>query len=124
MCPGVWITRAGPGHRVAFSEPVERAKREIKAFLMEHFYRHPRVLDRTRQAERVIEELFLVLLRRPELLPAGVRGRFSNEGEQRAVADYVAGMTDRYAVAAHRRLVHPSGSFDLLNRAGIVSGLR
>ena len=89
---------------VAFSDGVERGKRELKAFLMEHFYRHPRVLQKTRQAEGVLEDLFAALCRDPALLPGDVRERFSEEGPSRVIADYVAGMTDRFAVALHGKL--------------------
>jgi len=83
------------------------AKLELKRYLMENLYHHPRVLGMTRKAERVLEELFLTFRETPSLLPRAVRDRFAEDGEARAISDYVAGMTDRYAMAAHRKLLDP-----------------
>ncbi|MBW2230987.1 MAG: deoxyguanosinetriphosphate triphosphohydrolase [Deltaproteobacteria bacterium] len=90
-----------------FSPEVEAGKRQIKAFLFDTFYNHPRVVTTTQKAERIVEDLFRVLRERPGLLPAGVQARFAREGDGRAVADYVAGMTDRFAMAEHRKLLDP-----------------
>lgn len=92
---------------VAFSQPVERAKSELLEFLSQNFYNHPRVVRMTRKAEGIVEDLFRVLCEDPGLLPAHVRQRFDLEGEVRAIADYVAGMTDRFAMAEHRKLLDP-----------------
>lgn len=90
---------------VGLSEPVAERKLALKRFLYERFYQHPRVRHRTRKAERVIGELFGVYREHPELMPSPGRG--DDEGLPRAVADYVAGMTDRFAIAEHRRLLDP-----------------
>lgn len=92
---------------VAFSPDVEQARRDLKAFLFERFYNHPQVLERTERAERVVEGLFELFDRKPERLPENVRSRFDSTGRLRAIADYVAGMTDRFAVSEHRRLLDP-----------------
>lgn len=92
---------------VGLSKDVDRARRELKGFLFDRFYNHPRVTHTTRKAERIVEDLFRVLSKDPGLLPPWVRARFDREGETRAVADYVAGMTDRFAVAEHRKLLDP-----------------
>jgi len=89
---------------VAFSPEVGRAFRELKAFLFEHLYDHPRVASVNRRAEEVLSELYRVWIGDPAQLPASVRERFEREGEARAIADYIAGMTDRFAQAEHRRL--------------------
>jgi dGTPase len=99
--------RRRSGKIVAGSASVDRARRELKAFLFDRFYSHPRVTRTTRKAERIIEELFRVLSEDPSLLPGSVRARFGLEGERRAIADYVAGMTDRFAMAEHRKLLDP-----------------
>jgi dGTPase len=92
---------------VGLSEPLASDKLSLKRFLMERFYQHPRVRDRTRKAERVIADLFDAYLEQPDRLPPAGRGRPDDEGPARAVADYVAGMTDRFAMAEHRRLLDP-----------------
>ncbi len=88
---------------VGFSESVENARLQLKDFLFERFYNHPSVLRATKRAESVVDNLFQTLSGKPELLPEGVRARFAVEGELRAIADYVAGMTDRFARAEHDR---------------------
>jgi dGTPase len=92
---------------VGLSEGLAQEKLALKRFLLERFYQHPRVRHRTRKAEGVISELYDVYSADPELLPEWMRGRRAAEGDARAVADYVAGMTDRYALAEHRRLLDP-----------------
>jgi dGTPase len=99
--------RRHPSKIVGLSPEVDRGRRELKAFLYDRFYNHPRVTRATREAERIVEALFRELARNPEQLPPQVRARFDREGERRAIADYVAGMTDRYAVAEHEKLGHP-----------------
>ena len=99
--------RLAAGRMAGFSPEVETAKREIKSFLFDAFYSHPRVLAMTRKAERMVEDLYRVLRENPRLLPPDVPARFDREGEGRAVADYVAGMTDRFAMSEHRKLLDP-----------------
>jgi dGTPase len=94
---------------VEFSPEVGRAKGQLKKHLFDNFYHHPRVLEHTQSAEVALGELFAALLRDPGLLPDSVRERFPLEGEARAIADYVAGMTDRFALAEHERLLGSEG---------------
>ena len=100
---------------VAFSPEVGAAFLELKAFLYEHLYAHPRVARVSRWAEEVLAKLYRTWLREPSRLPASVRQRFAREGEARAIADYIAGMTDRFAQAEHTRLSggarHSAGGF-------------
>ena len=90
---------------VALSEAVAEEKLALKRFLLERFYQHPRVLRMTQKAERAIADLYRIYREDPELLPDWLHGRRRDEGDARAVADYVAGMTDRFAWAEHRRLL-------------------
>ncbi len=99
--------RAADRALIALSDPVATDKLALKRFLLERFYRHPRVRHMTRKAEGVIAELFAVYRESPELMPGAGRGRGEDEGPARAVADYVAGMTDRFAMSEHRRLLDP-----------------
>jgi dGTPase len=92
---------------VAFSPPMAEANQVIKDYLMARMYRHWRVNRMTRKARLVTEELFRVLHADPSLLPDDWRGRSGGAGTARAattVCDYIAGMTDRYAMDEHRRL--------------------
>ena len=99
--------RQRTGLVVGFSAETDRGKRELKSFLSENFYRHPDVLRRVRKAEWIVGDLFRIYRDDPGLLPADVRARFAREGEPRAVADYIAGMTDRFAMDEHRKLFDP-----------------
>jgi len=93
---------------VAFSEAMEKKNRPLKDFLMENFYRHYRVSRMAAKAERVLEDLFIVYLNRPELLPKTARVRLENQARARVVCDYIAGMTDRYALQEYQRLFDPA----------------
>jgi len=83
------------------------ARRELKRFLLQNLYQHPRVLRMTRKAEAVLADLYRVFRSQPALLPQAVRERTELETETRVIADYVAGMTDRFAMAEHRKLLDP-----------------
>ncbi len=92
---------------VAFSPRMEEAHQVIRDFLFARMYRHWRVNRMTTKARRLTEELFRLLHADPSLLPDDWRARAGEGGTQRAatiVGDYVAGMTDRYAMDEHRRL--------------------
>ena len=97
--------RRNPRRMASLSEDVDRARRELKSFLFDRFYNHPAVLGRTQRAEEALAALFTALADDPGHLPAEVRGRFDAEGKGRAIADYVAGMTDRFALAEYRRVL-------------------
>jgi len=95
------------GQTVGFAPGIDQGKRELKSFLSQNFYRHPDVLRRVRKAEWIVGDLFRAYRDDPGLLPPDVRVRFAREGEARAVADYIAGMTDRFAMDEHRKLFDP-----------------
>ena len=73
----------------------------LKAFLRDHLYQHYQVLRMTSKAHRIVKDLFGAFLSDPRMLPP----QYQDEADQaRGVADYVAGMTDRYAMKEYRRL--------------------
>ncbi|MDR2881934.1 MAG: deoxyguanosinetriphosphate triphosphohydrolase [Azoarcus sp.] len=78
--------------------------RELKTFLFNNLYRHERVMHMTGKARRIITDLFTAYMSDPDLLPPQHRAFAERSGKPRAVADYIAGMTDRYAMKEHRRL--------------------
>jgi len=88
---------------VAFSEPVRAQADALKSFLFHNLYRHPQVMRMTTKAGRIVRELFAAFHAEPRLLPQEHGERARREGP-RAIADYIAGMTDRYAIREHRRL--------------------
>jgi dGTPase len=95
-------------HRViGFSPAMADANQAIKDFLFAHMYRHWRVNRMSAKAKRLTEDLYRLLHSDPTLLPDDWRARAGEGGMQRAatiVGDYVAGMTDRYAMDEHKRL--------------------
>ncbi|MBG9389701.1 deoxyguanosinetriphosphate triphosphohydrolase [Caenimonas aquaedulcis] len=86
---------------VRFSEPMAAGSAALKRFLMHNLYRHPQVMKTTGQARQVVRELFAAYLSDPAQMPADFAAR---EDVPRAVADYIAGMTDRFAAREHERL--------------------
>jgi dGTPase len=95
------VRQAGP--LVAFSADVRKEADALKSFLLHNLYRHYRVMRMTTKARRVVTELFRAFLDEPRLLPIDHQARAA-EDKARAIADYVAGMTDRYAMKEHQRL--------------------
>jgi dGTPase len=92
---------------VAFSRDMVEDLSQLRAFLMERMYRHWRV-NRTRsQARRILAEMFQLFMAEPDVLPSEWSERAMSRDEAyraRTVCDYIAGMTDRYAIEEHRRL--------------------
>lgn len=95
------VRAAGP--LIAFSDEMQRQQRELKQFLRVRLYRHYRVNRMSNKAQRIVRELFDAFMQEPGLMPDDFQAR-AREDRARAVADYVAGMTDRYAIREHRRL--------------------
>jgi dGTPase len=88
---------------VSFSPHMEKEQRELKQFLRTNLYQHYRVRRMTNKARHIVQELFGVFMDDPLLLPPQYRDR-AGADKPRAIADYIAGMTDRYAILEHRRL--------------------
>lgn len=86
---------------VGFSEPIREAQREMKRFLRKNLYQHFQVLRMTSKARRIVSELFHAFMDDRRMLPPKYQ---SDDDQSRHVADYIAGMTDRYAMKEHRRL--------------------
>ena len=107
--------RAHSGPLITMSEVVREQHLELKRFLRERVYRHHRVLRMTSKAQRTLAALFEAFIGDLRLLPeehadVALRGEAAAgpSGRARAVADYIAGMTDRYAILEHRRLFDPA----------------
>ncbi|MDO8729852.1 MAG: deoxyguanosinetriphosphate triphosphohydrolase [Candidatus Omnitrophota bacterium] len=93
---------------IAFSPAMEALRAPLKRFLGERLYRHHRVVRMADKAHRLLTALFEAYLRKPEQLPDTTRHRMEKEDPHRVVCDYIAGMTDRYAVEEYRKLFDPS----------------
>ena len=88
---------------IAFSPRVREESLELKRFLHDNLYRHYRVVRMSAKARRVVSDLFRAFLADARLLPPEFQSR-AQDSASRAIADYIAGMTDRYAILEHRRL--------------------
>ncbi|MEN8170475.1 MAG: deoxyguanosinetriphosphate triphosphohydrolase [Pseudomonadota bacterium] len=100
---------------IAFSDGMADAHRALKKFLREQLYRHFRVHRMSMKAQRMVYELYEAFFSDPRLLPhehqkrvATLEHELGTSGRARAVADYIAGMTDRFAIVEHQKLFNPS----------------
>ena len=103
--------RNAPGPVIGFSDEIRAANQALKRFLFARMYRHWRVNRQTHKAEHVTKTLATLLLTQPGLLPDDWRDRAGKPGTAQAaevVRDYVAGMTDRYALDEFSRLTDPA----------------
>ena len=115
VCPAdLDAVRRQPQALIAFSDSMRELNHELKRFLRTHLYRHYRVHRMSVKAMRVISELFDAFFHDPRLLPEEAQQRVTElsdhagaTGQARAVADYIAGMTDRYAIKEHARVYNP-----------------
>ena len=118
------IAESGPDHiedvrhagrpLLALSESMRSRNLELKRFLREHLYHDYRVQRMSHKAQQIITTLFETYLGKPGLLPHSLQAEIrrceadhGEPGRARAVADYIAGMTDRFAIAEYQRLVDP-----------------
>jgi dGTPase len=93
---------------VGFSELLHERNREMKDFLYRNLYRHWRVLRMQTKAERFLIDLFEAYRYEPRILPDTARQEMDKIGPERTICDYLAGMTDRFALDEHARLFDPT----------------
>ncbi len=91
----------------SFSKQMSALKLPLDELLMEKLYHHYRVVRMSIKAKRFIQELFKFYIANPRALPAPIQARLANEGIGRIVCDYIAGMTDRYALDEYKKLFDP-----------------
>jgi len=96
--------RACPDQVVSLAPSLRDAKEVLEAWLFANLYRHHRVNQTFQRAKRILRELYGFFTDHPDTLPPDFAQRTETEGLQRVVADYIAGMTDRFAQDEHRRL--------------------
>ncbi|MCX6047670.1 MAG: deoxyguanosinetriphosphate triphosphohydrolase [Chloroflexi bacterium] len=98
-----------PGNVAGYSEEMQKFNTELKSYLFKNFYHHYRVVRMATKAERLLSDLFVNYIQQPLQLPPETQQRAQThpEGLHRAVCDYIAGMTDRYAIQEHKRLYDP-----------------
>ena len=99
--------RAQPENLVALSSAVLTMTRELKRFLYENLYLHPRVMRMQTKAERILTALFEAYIAEPRQLPREEQAKLAERSLQRVVCDYIAGMTDRYATQEYAKMFDP-----------------
>src|SRR3972149_5698307 len=92
---------------IAFDEEMRDKNKELKSHLLKEMYGNYRVIRMEQKARRVIGELFTSYCERPEQIPPHIFARLGNDGPRRVVCDYIAGMTDRYAMEEYQKLFDP-----------------
>lgn len=90
-----------------YSTEMHRRNRELKDFLYNKLYRHYRVVRMQVKAERTITEIFNALHAEPDMLADNFQVLIDERGLERTICDFIAGMTDRYAVEMHQKLFDP-----------------
>lgn len=96
-----------PYNVIGFSEDMHRRNRQLKDFLYANLYRHHRVVRMAVKAERIISELWHAYHDEPSMLPRHVHMLVEERGLERTICDYIAGMTDRYAIEEYNKLFDP-----------------
>ncbi|MBC7684130.1 MAG: deoxyguanosinetriphosphate triphosphohydrolase [Bdellovibrionales bacterium] len=100
----VEAVRAAPA-LIRFSDPVRKDATELKRFLRQNLYRHYQVNRMRVKASRIVRELYEAFMAEPALMPPDYQLNGGDVSKQaRKIADYIAGMTDRYAIREHRRI--------------------
>jgi len=92
---------------IAFGTEMRDKNRELKSYLLKEMYGNYRVIRMEQKARRVIGDLFHSYCERPEQLPPHIFARLDHDGRKRVVCDYIAGMTDRYAMEEYQKLFDP-----------------
>jgi len=99
--------RNAPRRIAVFSEEMAFFNEELKAFLMRRLYRHYRVVRMSGKAERILTDLFRTYTDIPEQLPPAVYEEFKRSGSITVISDYIAQMTDKFAIDEHGKLFSP-----------------
>ena len=99
--------RSQTGNLVMFSRDTAQRNRALKVFLYKNLYSHYKVERMRIKAERFLTILFENYLQNPTLLPSSYQDKYDEYGRERVICDYIAGMTDRYALDEYKRLFEP-----------------
>jgi len=97
-----------PHNVISFSPEVEKNNRELKDFLFKYLYQNHRVIRMQVKAERILSDLFTAYQKDPLMLPDHIQTGIDKKGLERSICDYIAGMTDRFAIDEHQKIFDPS----------------
>lgn len=107
VCDAIDTSRAAS--QITLSPQVDQALKDLRAFMFEHVYRNPRAKGEERKAKDMLKRLYEYYYQNPEALPEDFQPQLSLDGMERTVCDYIAGMTDNYAVDKYTELFIPAG---------------
>ena len=96
-----------PYNVIGFSDHMQQNNRELKDFLYKNLYQNHRVIRMQVKAERIISNLFVAYQKHPLMLPKHIQNGIEKKGLERSICDYIAGMTDRFAIDEHQKLFDP-----------------
>jgi dGTPase len=97
-----------PENIASFTDGMIKQNRQLKNFLFQNLYRNYRVMRMTKKAEDILTRLFTAYRLQPSILPGHVQQNIPKRGLERTICDYIAGMTDRFAIEEHLKLFDPS----------------
>jgi dGTPase len=97
-----------PHNVIQFSDNMTKCNRELKDFLFQNLYQSHRVVRMQVKAEGILSDLFSAYQKDPLMLPAQVQSGIDDIGLERSICDYIAGMTDRFAIDEHQKIFNPS----------------
>ena len=103
------ITTSREAGKICLSPQVERALNDLREFMFQHVYRNPVAKGQEQKAKGMLQRMYEYYYRHPEALPDDFQPQLSFDGMERTVCDYIAGMTDNYAVDKYTELFIPSG---------------
>lgn len=103
------VTVSREAGEILLSPNVDQALKDLRAFMFEHVYRNPVAKGQEQKAKEMLKRLYEYYVAHPEALPEDFQPQLSFDGMERTVCDYVAGMTDNYAVDKYTEIFIPSG---------------
>jgi dGTPase len=92
---------------ISFSREMGQRRKELRAFLFDNLYKNYRVIRMADKAKRFIQDLFNIYVKKPLALPPEYQVKLNLDNKYRVVCDYIAAMTDRYALDEHKKLFNP-----------------
>lgn len=96
-----------PAKIITFSDTMQLKRKPLRQFLLKNLYQHYRVIRMSDKAARFVRKLFEIYLAKPQQLPPSFQKRLKNENSHRVICDYIAGMTDRYALDEYKKFFEP-----------------
>src|SRR4030067_645551 len=99
--------RTAPENILTFSEPMKKLNAQLKSCLWNNMYHHYRVIRMSDKAKRILKELFETYSKNTEQLPPSTKDKLKHTGRMQVVCDYIAGMTDRFALQEYKKLFDP-----------------